>query len=281
MIVNLEHPEFQQETLDTLFEYILLDDVVHPNAYLPGNCSPVYQADEIENAYRICWQLFYRSFDAGSFRTKSRKLLLSSDIDPTLFKSLKHVRACIKQLRLVRSSFTIEHSNRGKIGRFSLYLGNFLDAIKNRKRLLAMKYYIRLLFCVTKRYLIQLKQEAERFDAITPTGYQQWLAREYGFIADKLWEGKVTSVDFHTMRKIINRRIACNDNIRAISPSKDLDALSAVLATLNALMGDYHDVLIKQRLHKQIDYDNEKISIPEHIVEHLTAFLQKVGIANL
>ena len=94
---------------------------------------------------------------------------------------------------------------------------------------------------------------------------------QINFIRVHLSKQKITSKEFHEIRKTISRQVALYDNLKILFPSDYHWQVSRYLGTINGLMGNMHDELISKKFDKSQDYYADTFEMPEEIKLRLTA----------
>lgn len=275
---TLRSSRCSQNDLDTLFNYVLLDDVPHPHTPLPEDILPSSTPHEVIENYRLCWQLLEYGVDRSHFRQIIKRIAFSGTATPDEQRAFKYARAKFKHMR-----FTC--ANIGKVHRYpfilhiiTIIMGNMQDAFKNKQRWATLINGCVLWVALTPLYywLIQLPLMTLRPD--TPDGILAYQREQNAKLAKLLTTlDATTGHEFHVMRKIISRRVAYNDTLRTLRPDTSLDHLSEYLATINGMMGDMHDDLIEKKINGSQNYHRDRFQPPREIIERITTFLARSG----
>lgn len=269
-------PLFPQEALDTVFEHVLLDDVPHPNTPLPEDVLPLCRKDEIRQGYNLCWQLLDRGVDRPAFRRLIMRIALSGKASKEEQLAFKYARAKFKHMRFACANFTRRHRYPLMLHIVTIIMGNMQDAFKNHHRratftngLILWAALSPLVYWLTAAPIIAWKEDSAE-------GIHNYQKKENARLA-RLVEtlDATTGHEFHVMRKIISRRVAFNDTLRTIRPSQELNQLSEYLATINGMMGDYHDGLIEKKLNGSQNYRKDRFQSPREIPQRIKSFLAR------
>jgi hypothetical protein len=105
--------------------------------------------------------------------------------------------------------------------------------------------------------------------------FRQYIKNEINFIRLNLAKDKITSHEFHDMRKVISRQVAMYDNFKTLYPSAYHQSISKCVSTLNGLMGSMHDELIAKKFNKTQDYYKDVFVMPEEIRLRLKEYTEK------
>lgn len=271
---QLDAPIFKESVLEQLFEYILLDDVPHPQTLLPQDALPKCTEEEIEAAYKLSWQLLKRGVDFARTRKLVLKIAITGKATEEERLEFKYMRAKFKHMRFACLNFDKKHLYPFLPKFFTLLLGNMQDSFKNHHHLHTFLYGVIILMMMTPPALFLMMRSLCHFTTETPEGLLKYHQEENKKLASFLKDSaSITGHEFHKMRKLISRRTAFNDTLRTIRPSENLNALSQYLATMNGMMGDEHDMLVEKKLKGEQDYHGDQFSVPAEITRRVTEFL--------
>lgn len=269
-------PAFPQDALDTVFEHILLDDVPHPDTPLPDDVLPICDAAEIRNGYNLCWQLLERGVDRKAFRRLILKIALSGNANKDEQLAFKYARAKFKHMRFACANFTKQHRYPLLLHVVTIVMGNMQDAFKNHQRRATLMNGLILWIVLSPAYYWLISTPLTLWKEDDVAGVIAYQKKENAKLAKLIRTlNATTGHEFHTMRKIISRRVAFNDTLRTIRPSQALNQLSEYLATINGMMGDFHDGLIEKKLDGSQDYHRDRFQSPQGIPQRIRAFLAR------
>ncbi|QHI96252.1 hypothetical protein GT348_08465 [Aristophania vespae] len=274
---SLEKTIFPQKTLDTVFEHVLLDDVINLNASLSDEVIEAdYTAEEIEASYDLCWQLLERGVDFEQFRSLIAKIAFTGSATEEERLAFKYARARFKHMRFACNNFDKRHRYPKLFHKVIILMGKMQDAFKNTQRFATLIYGLILWLILSPSCYWLIARELTDFRAESPAGLRAYHRRENQKL-EKLFkkQNKLAAHDFHLMRKIISRRVAFNDTLRTIRPSPKLDRFSAYLATMNGIMGDMHDELVEKRYVDKQGYYKNSVPFPGDLAERIQCFLNK------
>lgn len=272
----LDEPVFPQKDLDTLFDYILLDDVPHPEIPCPQDGLPRCSEEEIRAGYRLSWQLLERGVNRRVFRRLIAKIMFSGTASPQEQLTFKYMRARFKHMRFACANFDKKHRYPFTMHIVTILMGNMQDAFKNRQRRATWFYGLTVWLILTPFLYWLVRGPLLAFDPETPEGLVLYQRRENEKLCWMLKNSdRKTGHEFHNMRKIISRRTAFNDTLRTIRPSAELNQLSEYLATINGMMGDMHDELVEKKLDGTQNYKKDRFQPPEEILARLQEFLAR------
>ncbi|CDG33427.1 hypothetical protein SACS_0689 [Parasaccharibacter apium] len=269
-------PAFPQKMLDTVFEHVLLDDVPHPDTPLPEDVLPACEKTEIRDGYNLCWQLLEHGVDRKAFRRLILKIALSGTASKDEQLAFKYARAKFKHMRFACANFTRQHRYPLLLHVVTIIMGNMQDAFKNHQRRATLINGLILWVVLSPVYYWLIAAPIALWKEDSTAGIIAYQKKENARLAKLIRTlDATTGHEFHVMRKIISRRVAFNDTLRTIRPSRALDQLSEYLATINGMMGDFHDGLIEKKLEGTQDYRRDRFQSPEGIPQRIRAFLER------
>lgn len=268
-------PYASENLITTLFNNIMVDDDIDLNATYPYQANTACNQEELEECYRITWQLLARRSRLQEFRRILIKIALRRK---ALFEEqefYKEIRAQFKHMRFGCSNFDRRHIYPWQLHFITCQMGFLQDAFRNGQRFKTFRKALLLWGVLHPLLFRQTLKRLAAFKPATPENFKNFQKNELKKIIDVLnFDQKVTGHQFHSLRKIISRRTAYVDTLRVIRPNKELDALSIFLATINGLMGDMHDELIFSHITGDSNYNKEQFSLPDIINVRLKALIE-------
>lgn len=267
--------QFPKAQLEKLFEYILIDDVPRFEAPLPKNPSPLLTEEMIHQDWGIAYALLRDYYDPKVFRKLVWKIIWHEP-DKEGQRKFKDIRARFKNLRHAFTTFDKDHHYPSMIHILTFFMGELQDAYKTHYALRRMMWGFLLWFMLNPICNKIFQHQISSIVTVTPEELTQFHNNENDQLKEAIQKPELTGTGFHKLRKIISRRAACFDCLRALYPNDDLNILAARLATINGLMGDYHDTLVEKRLAKTQDYYKDLFEWPEEVKKYITVYLQHV-----
>jgi hypothetical protein len=152
-------------------------------------------------------------------------------------------------------------------------MGYMQDVLKSPQPISVKFAAILVKLFLTKPIYSIATNEFDKFVPSTPENFQLYLAEGINFIASNLVKDKVTSHEFHEVRRVISRLVAFYDCMYILYPSDDQHAVLLYLSTINGLMGSLHDDLIVAKLNKTQNYYKDTFAMPADIKERLVAYV--------
>ena len=95
-------------------------------------------------------------------------------------------------------------------------------------------------------------------------------------VARFLQSESITAREFHDTRKIISRYRACFATIVTLEPSRHHIQVAAYIATINGLMGNFHDVLMSNKLNGTLDYHRDRFTLQDEVRERLEKLVSSI-----
>ncbi|WP_086650432.1 hypothetical protein [Acetobacter cibinongensis] len=261
---------FSQDTLDTLFDAILENDVADSNVTLPAVIPANFSDDQVTQCFNLCQQLWLEGIAPQQLVRLANTILWKRDLSEQERVAFKHIRAKYKHMGFAFILYTPAHKRPFLYEATSTIMGEVQDAFRNglKRKILLLGGVMRLLVSGPFQKTRQRLVEQARLD--TTQAFNRMLKAEIGKIPAYLNEPSITSAQFHALRKIVSRHVSFFDTLRTLYPSADNHKMSRFLSAINGLMGRMHDDLISQSVSGQLNYHKDKIVVPEIISRLLT-----------
>ncbi|PKO43031.1 MAG: hypothetical protein CVU30_09085 [Betaproteobacteria bacterium HGW-Betaproteobacteria-3] len=272
---SLDEPRFSAEQCDTLFAAVLAHDEIDLNATLPDAIHLDYTPEQLTQCYRICRQLWKDGVDRKTLVGIVEKIYRQRALSAEDQLQFNHVRARFKHLRFAYVACDERHRYPRVFHWLTATMGYLQDAVRNRQNAAMGHLAIRARLFLTRLVFNLIVNEIDRFQPSTPSAFQAYVHRQLGFLQLHLAKHKITSKEFHEMRKVISRQVALYDNLKVLYPSPCHHSISRYLSTINGLMGALHDELIAKKFEKTQDYYADAFEIPEEIRHRLTVLTSR------
>lgn len=271
-IINNIH--FSKEQCDTLYEAILIDDDITLNAKLPDKIIFNYTQEQITENLAICYQLWDEGIHEPGFNSILDTLCQGRMLSETEKALFKKVRAKFKHLRCGFRLFDQRHQTPFMIGKLTSLMGVLQDAFKNN-HIYLVKFYAKALKLVwTTSLFSYIEKEASHLLPCNIEDFYKTIRKLVANANNLSKQQKITPHDFHVIRKQISLITAIYTNFMVLYPSEYHKQIFVYMATINGMMGDYHDKLIQNKLKKTQDYFFDHIHIPEEILTRLNVFIE-------
>ena len=264
---------FSDTECDALFSAVLVHDELYPEATLPDAIHLDYTQEHLSQCYRICQQLWQEGPNRQALSQMVDKIYKQGKLNEQDQYEYYCMRAKIKHLRFAFIIFDKSHRYPRVFHWMTAVMGHLQDVLKNAEHSSVWPAALLVrLFLSKPLYAIAVK-EIEGFQPSTVDGFRQYIKNEINFIRLNLAKDKITSHEFHEMRKVISRQVAMYDNFKTLYPSAYHQSISQCVSTLNGLMGSLHDELIAKKFDKTQHYYKDKFAMPDEIrlrLEQLT-----------
>jgi hypothetical protein len=266
---------FTAAQCDELFAAVLVHDELYPKATLPDAIHLDYTQEQFSHCYQICQQLWQEGPNRQALSQMVEKIYKQGKLNEQDQYEYYCMRAKIKHLRFAHIMFDKSHRYPRVYHLMTAVMGHLQDVLKNAQHssvwpaaLLVRLFLSKLLYALAVR-------EIEGFQPTTVESFQQYIKNEINFIRLNLAKDKITSHEFHDMRKVISRQVAMYDNFKTLYPSSYHQSISKCLSTLNGLMGSMHDQLISKKFDKSQHYYKDKFVMPSEIRVRLEQLISK------
>ena len=264
---------FSSEKCDALFAALLVDDKIDLDVRLPIPGRSDYTQDQLNQCYQISHQLWQEGLNRLVLSQMIDKISLQGRLNDHDQYAYYCMRAKIKHLRFAYALFGKSHRYPIVFNLMAAAMGYLQDVLKSPQRAsLKPAVFLTRLFLSKPFYAIATK-EVNGVVPTTPVDFRLYLAESIDFIEKKLIREKLTSHEFHEIRKVISRLVAFYDCIYVLYPSDYEYAILLYLSTINGLMGSLHDELIVAMFNKTQNYYKDNFSMPDEIKERLMSFI--------
>jgi len=267
--------KFSPAELAVLFNHIEADDEIDPAALLPGRVDFSCSDAERQACYHMALQLLNSYADKQALLRLVLTITWQRAADAAQIAAFRKARTCFKHMRFCCANFDARHRYPRHLNQVTALMGKLQDAIINRQKTKITLFgtWLRFMLSPVSCYFLQQRLAAYRPDS--DKHYYRQLNRENERLAQFMAREPLrgTGQELHRLRKIISRRVALNDALRSLRPSAELNAVSLYLATLNGMLGDVHDRLIKWDATGIYDYKRHVFTLSPAITDRLKAFL--------
>ncbi|WP_407899754.1 hypothetical protein [Ferrigenium sp. UT5] len=276
-------PDLQRFALsqcDALFAAVLVHDDLYPEARLPDVIQLNYSRQQLATCYYLCRQLWLEGVERRALQEMIVAIQARHALPPEQQLAFKYVRAKFKHLRFAFVACDERHRYPLVFHWLTGIMGNLQDAVKNKHGGAVRRAALVSRLLLSRLPFALLTREINRFQPSTTASFRRYVQQQIAFISGHLSREKVTSKEFHEMRKVISRLVALYDNLKILFPSPDHDSISRYLSTLNGLMGSYHDELISKKFTGSHDYYADAFAIPADIRLRLGVMTEKFARAE-
>ena len=266
---------FTTAQCDALFAAVLVHDELYPKATLPDAIHLDYTQEQFSQCYKICQQLWQEGPNRQALSQMVEKIYKQGKLNEQDQYEYYCMRAKIKHLRFAHIMFDKSHRYPKVFHLMTAVMGHLQDVLKNAQHSSVWPAALLVRLFLSKSLYALAVREIEGFQPTTVEIFQQYVRNEINFIRLNLAKEKVTSHEFHDMRKVISRQVAMYDNLKTLYPSDYHQSISKCLSTLNGLMGSMHDQLISKKFDKSQHYYKDKFVMPSEIRVRLEQLISK------
>lgn len=264
---------FSPAQCEALFEALLIDDVINLDVALPKTHSDIYTQDQLNACYQISYQLWREGLSRDLLKQMIDKIYYQGELNAIDKYAFYCMRAKIKHLRFAYVMFDERHKYPRIFHWMTAVMGYMQDVLKSPQHS-SVKFAAMLVkFFLIKPIYAAATKEFEKFTPSTPENFRLYLRESIKFISLNLEKDKLSSHEFHEVRRVISRLVAFYDCMYILYPSKDEQAVLLYLSTINGLMGSLHDDLIVAKFKKTKDYHKDTFDMPDEIKQRLIAYV--------
>ena len=264
---------FSAAQCEALFEALLIDDVINLDVTLPKAYPGCYTQEQLNKCYQISLQLWREGLSCEHLKQMIDKIYHQGELNAVDKYEFYCMRAKIKHLRFAYVMFDNKHRFPIMFHWMTASMGYMQDVLKSPQPISIKFAAILVRLFLTKPIYSIATNEFDKFVPSTPENFHLYLAEGINFIASNLLKDKVTSHEFHEVRRVISRLVAFYDCMYVLYPSDDQHAILLYLSTINGLMGSLHDDLIVAKLNKTKNYYKDTFAMPTDIKERLVAYV--------
>lgn len=274
--VDFERFRFSEQQCQQLYDMICVDDEINLQSTLPDQIHFNYTQKQLIQAFIISRQLWLDGIMEKRFPKIIHLLCSSYEISEEDKVIYKMVRAKFKHLCYAFRGFDNRHKRPFSLGHTTGLLGIIQDGFKNKKNNIVIPNALLLNALWNNKGLSFLKREVFRFTPCDVGGFTTAIHKRVAFIENEITQSQIFSAhQFHILRKQMSMLSAVYGTLDVLFPSPYHHQTFQYLATINGLMGDYHDTLIEKRLNKKQNYFFDRFAIPEEISSRLTVFINR------
>jgi len=266
---------FQAEQCDALFATLLVDDLIKLDVEPPNHIHFDYTQEQLTQCYQISHQLWKEGVSRNQLCQMIGKIHQQGALNADDQYTYYCMRAKIKHLRFAYVTYDERHRYPKLFQWMTGIMGNLQDAVKNKQRFAITCSAIITRLFLSKLCYTMVVREMNQFQPSSVESFRHFIQSDINFIRLHLAKDKITSKEFHEMRKAISRQVAFYDCIDVLYPSDYHHAVLLYLSTINGLMGSKHDDLIAAKFNKTQDYHNDTFAISDEIKQRLIIYTNK------
>ena len=250
---------------DALFAEILNNDLIDWDARLPDAISLPKNIKQFEAGFNLARELWHQGLAGKELVTLAAALARDCRISPDESLAFKHARARFKHLRFVFATFGDRHRYPILLDGLTSVMGNLQDAFKNNKHASIRRNAILMRLLLNASLVKLMIAETGMFRPTTPEKFRDYMKGQAIKVAQFLQKKAITAQEFHDTRKIISLYRASFATLVTLEPSAHHVVVASYVATINGLMGNFHDGLMAGKLNGTLNYTSDTFPLPDEM----------------
>ena len=250
---------------DALFAEILNNDVIDRDARLPHAISLPKRIEQLAASFELSRELWYQGLDRRILVALTKTLVRDCRIGPDESLTFKHARARFKHLRFAFATFGDRHRYPILFDALTSVMGNLQDAFKNNKHAATRRNAMLLRLLLSETLFNLVIAQTGAFRPTTPDKFREYMKSQAIKISHFLKNQRTTAQEFHDTRKIVSLYRASFATLVTLEPSAHLVQVASYVATINGMMGSFHDGLMARKLSGTLDYKRDTFVLPEEM----------------
>lgn len=259
---------FAPEVLAALIEAIDVNDVVDAEAPVPSSVALEFPAERFAYGFRLSRQLWRERFDSRALSALAARARRGEPLGDEARRWFKQVRAAFKHLRFAFFLYDSEHRAPPILSLVTLEMGEWQDAVRVGSARAAGRHAAALQLLMSWPIERLLRRETGRMRATDSGGFRRFTLAEVSSLRPLLAAPTTGAHAFHAARKVVSRQASFHDDMRTLQPGRGGDehrTMARWLATLNGMMGQFHDDLVTRNAAGTFRYDRDVFALPEPI----------------
>lgn len=248
-----------------------VNDRIDLAAPLPPTFAFDVPPERFADGFRLSRQLWEERFDAAATAALAARLARGG-AKVGERDAFKQVRAAFKHLRFAFFLYDRRHRAPPILSLVTLEMGELQDAVRVGQAAAARRHgaALRALLAPPLRPLLRREIGLEPTDA---AGSRAFTDAQLASLRPLLGQVAVDAHAFHAARKVVSRQVSFHDDMRTLAPEGEASAAHRAaarwLATLNGLMGAFHDELVTRAAAGGFRYGRDTVALPPAIRERL------------
>ena len=269
----LDAVRFAQADLDSLVAAIEVNDRIDPDAQLTDRLAFDNRAERFIQGFCLSRQLWREGFDPPALIAMAASLRRGGELNKDERRWFKQVRARFKHLRFAFFLYSAGHRSPPMLSLITLVMGELQDATRVRGPREISRHAARLQLLLAGPGRLLLAREVDRLVPSDAAGFRQFTLSQVESLRSLLRAPMIGAHAFHTARKVVSRQVSFHDDMRVLHPSAQHEAMARWLATLNGLMGQYHDDLVARDAAGAFRYRRDTFALPVEVRVRLEALV--------
>ena len=273
---------FSAAQCEALFKALLLHDEINLEVSLPKPRPESYTQVQLNEYFQLSHQLWRDGLSRLLLLEMIEKIYHQGKLDADDKHKFYCMRAKIKHLRYAFLMFDRNHRFPMMFHWMAAVMGYMQDLLKSSQHSSVKRVALLVKLFLTKPIYALVIKKFDKFIPSSSENFHQYLDNSIDFINSKLIKDRLTSHEFHEVRRVISRIVTFYNCIYILYPDDYQHAVLLYLRTINGLMGSVHDDLIIASFNKKQNYNKDTFEMPAEIKRRLIAYVAFYKIqANL
>ena len=265
---------FSAAQCEALFKALLLHDEINLEVSLPKPRPESYTQVQLNEYFQLSHQLWRDGLSRLMLLEMIEKIYHQGKLDADDKHKFYCMRAKIKHLRYAFLMFDRNHRFPMMFHWMAAVMGYMQDLLKSSQHSSVKRVALLVKLFLTKPIYALVIKKFDKFIPSSSENFHQYLDDSIDFINSKLIKDRLTSHEFHEVRRVISRIVTFYNCIYILYPDNYQYVVLLYLRTINGLMGSVHDDLIVASFNKTQNYHKDTFEMPTVIKQRLMAYVE-------
>ena len=265
---------FSAAQCEALFKALLLHDEINLEVSLPKPRPESYTQVQLNEYFQLSHQLWRDGLSRLMLLEMIGKIYHQGKLDADDKHKFYCMRAKIKHLRYAFLMFDRNHRFPMMFHWMAAVMGYMQDLLKSSQHSSVKRVALLVKLFLTKPIYALVIKKFDKFIPSSSENFHQYLDDSIDFINSKLIKDRLTSHEFHEVRRVISRIVTFYNCIYILYPDNYQYVVLLYLRTINGLMGSVHDDLIVASFNKTQNYHKDTFEMPTVIKQRLMAYVE-------
>jgi hypothetical protein len=265
---------FSADQCEALFKALLLHDEINLDVSLPKPRPESYTQVQLNEYFQLSHQLWRDGLSRLMLLEMIEKIYHQGKLDADDKHKFYCMRAKIKHLRYAFLMFDRNHRFPMIFHWMAAVMGYMQDLLKSSQHSSVKRVALLVKLFLTKPIYALVIKKFDKFIPSSSENFHQYLDNSIDFINSKLIKDRLTSHEFHEVRRVISRIVTFYNCIYILYPDNYQYVVLLYLRTINGLMGSVHDDLIVASFNKTQNYHKDTFEMPTVIKQRLMAYVE-------
>ena len=265
---------FSAAQCEALFKALLLHDEINLEVSLPKPRPESYTQVQLNEYFQLSHQLWRDGLSRLMLLEMIGKIYHQGKLDADDKHKFYCMRAKIKHLRYAFLMFDRNHRFPMMFHWMAAVMGYMQDLLKSSQHSSVKRVALLVKLFLTKPIYALVIKKFDKFIPSSSENFHQYLDNSIDFINSKLIKDRLTSHEFHEVRRVISRIVTFYNCIYILYPDNYQYVVLLYLRTINGLMGSVHDDLIVASFNKTQNYHKDTFEMPTVIKQRLMAYVE-------